>query len=153
MYNYVKPTVVYEVTNSNSQWTGGLADGSCYEQYFTLETEKITEIQFYTATYGRRNDCNLNVEIYDDRQNEIANATVNAAGFDDCAYNAVKFDDVKVEPNKQYMMKVYCTNVSDSLDNSISLSTTAEDCNETHYLLNSDGNKENENLVFKIFGE
>lgn len=153
VYNYVKPTVVYEVTNSNIQWTGGMAAGSCYEQYFTLEAEKITEIQFYTTTYGRRNDCNLNVEIYDDRQKEIANSTVSADGFDDCAYNAVKFDDVKVEPNKQYMMKVYCTNVLDSLDNSISLSTTAEDCNEANYLLNSDGNKENENLVFKIFGE
>ncbi len=151
-YNYTQPTVVYAVNAENAEFMGGIPNEVVYEQYFETNVKKITGISVMVGTYGRVNDCDVHFELYDNEKSKLAETTVNAAHMKDCQFNKIKWNKVDVTPGEQYILKIYCTNVSEDLSNAITFEYTSSDVDTGNYLV-CNQSKMMKNLVFEVYGK
>ncbi len=149
--NYTKPTMVYTTGNALELVTA-MPDQYVYEQVMSPQVKEITGVNIFFATYGRKNNCDLRIELIDIETQEVT-ISINKSAEDlkDCQYNKFDFGK-KINGQKKYLLRTWCNGVSPGLENAIALYKTDKAADENSYA-HVDGNRQEFNFAIQFMGK
>jgi len=87
---------------------------------FKFKESYLYGIRFLTANYNRKNNCEINVQIYNQTtQKNLGEDVILCSEVKDLMFYTVDFSGIKLENNNKYLISIYPKNVSE--DNFVGL--------------------------------
>jgi hypothetical protein len=126
-----------------------LVDNTYMEQYFKFEQSNLDSIDLKFATYARENYSLVTFELYEDDK-IIWNKTISADTLGDYSFYKLEFNDLKVDTNKTYKLKITTSYTTNFDYVSIYFSDYTTSLNDYLYI---NGEKTNYNLDMNLYYE